>query len=384
MYSLSDKQIDFILSDIGARGVKTEDLQYNLLDHVCCIIENELEENGDFAQFYNKTISRFYKKELKELEDETQLLLTFKNYYTMKKLMIISGAFATTTFVFGSFFKIMHWPGASLLFFLGMITGCFLFLPLVFTLKARESKSIQNKLIAGVGTLDAILFCLSSLFKVFHWPGANIIWLVTLGVLFFVFIPLYFFYGIRNPETKVNTIVTSVMLVMIAGSLFLLTGLRGRTVSGNDAYVYMQTQELTKNVQNSLLRLPDSENKKALLVINGKCELLKSILMTEEIGMPQMPSNYNEQGQFSFHEHNVTNSFFKNPVAVKALNDLKEEVKKYNSSVTNASLKIDEEHSAIGVTEDEYSYTTNFWMLNSFSVIQMQLLHDAGKVVAQK
>lgn len=384
MYSLTDKQIDFILNDISARGVETEDLQYNLLDHICCIIENELEENGDFAQFYNQTIPRFYKKELKELEDETQLLLTFKNYYTMKKLMIISGAFATTTFVFGSFFKIMHWPGASALFFLGMITGCLIFLPLVFTLKARESKSIQNKLIAGVGTLDAILFCLSSLFKVFHWPGANIIWLITLAVLFFLFIPLYFFYGIRNPETKVNTIVTSVMLVMIGGSLFLLTGLRGRTVSENDAYVYIQTQELTKNIQNSLLRLPDSQNKKVLLEINGKCELLKGILMTEEIGMPQMPSNYNEQGQFSFHEHNVRNSFFKNPVAVKALNDLKEEVKKYNSSVTEASMKIDEEHSAIGVTEEKYNYTTNFWMLNSFSVIQMQLLKDAGKVVAQK
>lgn len=384
MYSLTDKQIDFILNDIGARGVKMEDLQYNLLDHICCIIENELEENGDFAQFYNKTISKFYKKELKELEDETQLLLTFKHYYTMKKTMIISGAVATTTFVFGSFFKIMHWPGASALFLLGMVTGCFIFLPLVFTLKARESKSIQTKLIAGVGTLDAILFCLSSLFKVMHWPGANIIWLVTLGVLFFLFIPIYFFYGVRNPETKINTVVTSVMLVMIGGSLFLLTGIRGRTVSGNDAYIYMQTQEITKNVHANLLRLPDSENKKALLEINGKCELLKGILMTEEIGMPQMPLNYNEQGQYSFHEHNVTNTFFKNPVAIKALNDLKEEVKKYNSSVAKASEKIDEEHSAIGVTEDEYYFTTNFWMLNSFTVIQMQLLKDAGQLVAQK
>ena len=43
MYLLSDKQIDHILSDIRRRGVEMEDLQYNLLDHICCILEQELE-----------------------------------------------------------------------------------------------------------------------------------------------------------------------------------------------------------------------------------------------------------------------------------------------------------------------------------------------------
>ena len=44
MYALSDQQIDFILNDIKIRGVETEDLQLNLLDHICCIIECELEQ----------------------------------------------------------------------------------------------------------------------------------------------------------------------------------------------------------------------------------------------------------------------------------------------------------------------------------------------------
>ena len=83
--------MDWILDDIRRRGIETEDLQANLLDHICCIIESELEENGDFGQFYSSVITRFYKHELIEVEEETQSLLLFKNYYTMKKIMMTSG-----------------------------------------------------------------------------------------------------------------------------------------------------------------------------------------------------------------------------------------------------------------------------------------------------
>ena len=82
MYCLSDKQIEYILNDIRRNGVEMEDLQLNLLDHICCIIEQNLEENGDFENFYSATLKTFYKKELREIEEETKTLLTFKNYYS--------------------------------------------------------------------------------------------------------------------------------------------------------------------------------------------------------------------------------------------------------------------------------------------------------------
>ena len=65
MYSISDQQIDFILHDLGANGIETESLQQDLLDHICIIIEQNLEEGGDFNQFYAATVKTFYKKELK-------------------------------------------------------------------------------------------------------------------------------------------------------------------------------------------------------------------------------------------------------------------------------------------------------------------------------
>ena len=54
MYSVNDKQIDYILNDIRRRGVEMEDLQSNLLDHICCIVEQNLDSDGDFEDFYKK------------------------------------------------------------------------------------------------------------------------------------------------------------------------------------------------------------------------------------------------------------------------------------------------------------------------------------------
>ncbi|HRD38307.1 MAG TPA: hypothetical protein PLC65_06720 [Bacteroidia bacterium] len=89
MYRVSDEQIEFILDDIKKRGIEMEDLQLNLLDHICCILERELKETDDFNAKYNKTIKQFFKSELWEIEEETVGLLYFKNYYKMKRFLYI-------------------------------------------------------------------------------------------------------------------------------------------------------------------------------------------------------------------------------------------------------------------------------------------------------
>jgi len=81
MYTLSDQQVDFILDDIRRHGIEIEDLQQNLLDHICILVEQNLEENGDFEQYYSSVISSFYRQEMREIEEETLFLLTHKTPY---------------------------------------------------------------------------------------------------------------------------------------------------------------------------------------------------------------------------------------------------------------------------------------------------------------
>ncbi len=123
MYRISDEQIDYIINDIRARGVDMESLQQNLLDHMCCVIEQNLKEGEDFEKFYQTTIKTFYKEALWEIEEETIQLLTFKNYYKMKKIMISSGIFSAITLSVGILFKFMHWPGAAICILLGIVSG---------------------------------------------------------------------------------------------------------------------------------------------------------------------------------------------------------------------------------------------------------------------
>src|SRR6266581_7526898 len=93
MYSLSDQQINFILTDIGNRGITIESLRQNLLDHICILIEQNLPDNGDFEAFYASTIQHFYKAELREIEEETVLLLYSKN-----RLLLSRGWFFVVLF----------------------------------------------------------------------------------------------------------------------------------------------------------------------------------------------------------------------------------------------------------------------------------------------
>jgi hypothetical protein len=224
MYHLSDNQIDFILDDIKKKGIQIESLQQNLLDHICCIIENEMSESDDFNKYYSTTIQKFYKNELFEIEQETNDLLTFKNFYFMKKVLILSGIATASSFVLGSIFKIMWWPGANILFVMAIALTSLLFLPLLFILKNKELKNVQEKLVLASGIIVGILYSIAILGSVMHWQMAKpgTFWLITIGFSFFIFIPLYFFNGIKKADAKLNTIIVSLLFVIFTSLQFLM------------------------------------------------------------------------------------------------------------------------------------------------------------------
>jgi hypothetical protein len=196
MYPLTDKQIDFILDDIRRRGVEMEDLQYNLLDHICCIIEQNLESDGNFEDFYNKTVPKFFKHELWEIEEEAILLLTYKNYYTMKKAMILGGNISLGLIALGTVLKIFHWPGAAISLLLGFIILCFVFFPSALYLNYNSAKKgLGINLTAFLG---GTILMIGVLFKVMHWPGTPLLLILGFGILLGIFIPLLLISKLRE------------------------------------------------------------------------------------------------------------------------------------------------------------------------------------------
>lgn len=298
MYCISEKQIDFILDDISARGIEMESLQQNLLDHVCCIIEQNLDEDGDFESFYSTVIATFYKVELKEIEEETINLLIHKNYYIMKKVMLISGSLSAGILSLGLLFKFMHWPGAAVMIFFGIILLSFIFLPLLFVLKIKEKQQSSDKVVVGIGTVCAILISIGILFKIMHWPFATLLETSALLLMLFLFIPIYFFSGVRNPQTKVNTIVSTILMIAGCGLVLSLVrapaGSKAQYVS--DTNYFLRGENILKTEEKYVADLAKGTENKALLE-NGKqifqlCENLKAFLLDKETGFKSLDVDF--------------------------------------------------------------------------------------------
>lgn len=186
MYVLNDKQIDFIHDDIRSRGIEMNELQQDLLDHVCCIIEENLTPDGDFEVFYQKTIATFFETDLKEIEEETKLLLTFKNFYKMKSFLTPLAVISVSVLSSGAFFKFMHWPGANLLILLGSIILAFGFLPIFSIVRSTEVGTAKAKWTNAVGCIAAILTIAMGVFRFMHWPFASAIMLssIFMGIVY--------------------------------------------------------------------------------------------------------------------------------------------------------------------------------------------------------
>ena len=386
MYQLSDKQIDHILNDIGARGVEMESLQQNLLDHICCIIEQDLEENGDFESFYQKTIKTFYKDALWEIEEETLLLLTFKNYYTMKKAMIVSGTISTALLSMGLIFKFMHWPGASLGILLGIGTLSLVFLPLMFLLKIKEKQDIKDKLTIGIGAFAGILISLGILFKIMHWPYANIMMTSSLTILLLVFLPFYFFSGIRNPETKVNTIVSSILLISASG--LLLTLMRSPRASflidKQLTETYLRDDQLLRVEIKDIRLMGDSTNselnKKGEEII-AHCDVIKKrfIELESENGSTDLKADL--ANNIVMHEHTVQ-AGFRNEMYNELSNKLETLSKEYNALAAKThQLPIVFE--TISNSKEANSMSC-FVMLNQLTLVQRTVLQNQRTLLATK
>jgi hypothetical protein len=335
MYCLSEQQIDFILNDIRARGVEMEDLQSNLLDHICCLVEENLKEGEDFESFYRQTIPLFYKKELWELEEETITLLIFKNYPVMKKAMIRSGIISASLLSLGIIGKFLRLPGSSPCLVLGIVLMSFVFLPLLFTLKAREQKNVKDKVIIGLGVFAASLMCLSVLFKIMLWPYAMVLGLSSVFILLVLFLPIYFVNGIRNPDTKVNSIVTSILLIGGCGlflSLVSVKRLQGTLV--NELSIYTTGEQILKTEQGQLAVLTSRGSKPLQAMpetehINKLCEALKSSMFeyaTGHAGSVPAFGNIPDLHQ----DFNPGDFLIGNPKAMDQLEELERVVLDYN------------------------------------------------------
>ena len=361
MFRLRDEHIDFISADIRKRGIYLDDLHDNLLDHVCCIIENEMQEEQDFQTFYSDVIQRFFEKELSEIEDETFLLVTFKNYHTMKTITTSSGIVAALLMSAGILFKYMHWPGASLFLVLGITLTSLIFMPLLFIFRSKTSTTTRDKLLLGSGVSLGIVLSLHILFKIMHWPGANLL-LNIINIALFIFIPVYFFTGYRNEQTRSNTVLMTVLMILGLGLLFTIkrSPRSERQLNATVSNIYRNSEIILQRQAKLAQQKPDTmAEAQVRSKIIANCEYIKKAIATdiEESEFGEMVAC-----------HSASDFVESNPDIAEQIDDLKTNIKRYNLTAENNKLLSEER------IETVVKMQAGVNLCSLLTLIEMQLL----------
>jgi hypothetical protein len=223
MPELSLHHIDQISRDIGRQEIVFSHLLHDLIDHVCCDVEFEMQNGLSFSEAYGKVKIKMGPRRLQEIQEETLYSVDTKYRY-MKTLMKISAVVGTIVFGTAALFKIQHWPGAGIMLTLGAFILAFIFLPSALGVLWKETHS-KNKLFLFISTfITGFFLILGTVFKIQHWPLAGIF--LSLAVLFgiFLFVPALLINRFNDVENKAKRpvyIFGSIGLVCyMAGMLF--------------------------------------------------------------------------------------------------------------------------------------------------------------------
>jgi hypothetical protein len=200
MPELSLANIDQISKDVRNEEISFSHLLDNLIDHVCCDVEDEMMSGLDFQEAYNRVRKKMGSdRRLREIQAETLYAVDSK-YRKMKNTMKISGITGTIIFGVAVLFKIQHWPGAGAMLTIGAMILALIFLPSSLIVLWKETHNMKRLILFVSGFISCFTFITGTLFKVQHWPLAGMFLLVSAGCAIILLIPSLLSTRLGNPE----------------------------------------------------------------------------------------------------------------------------------------------------------------------------------------
>jgi len=195
MNNLTKKDIEFITQIINNSSIKSAQMKEDLIDHFCCAVEEEMKKGESFSKSYDMAYQYICPDGFDEIQRETIFLLTSKKIKRMKRLLYLSGYLSAIGITTSFFMKLNHIAGAQIALLVTTALFVLVFLPALFVnlYKRDLTKSTSDKLKYIFGFLGILIFILSVLFKISHWPGATMIFLSSVVIINFAFFPLLFF-----------------------------------------------------------------------------------------------------------------------------------------------------------------------------------------------
>lgn len=192
MVELTNAQIDH-LQELICRKIESKTLRSEILDHCCCSIESQMGRGKNFNEACQEALRLLHPVGLSEIELDVHIALNQIIPIIMKKILFFSGFIATFAISASLMFKFMKWPEGQLLMLIGNVFLLFSMIGLLIQLlrfpAAFKGLTFKRTLI---GTIAGLLISTGLIFKIMHWPWANIPFTLGMGLLIVLFLPLFF------------------------------------------------------------------------------------------------------------------------------------------------------------------------------------------------
>lgn len=192
---LSEEQIRIIKESVHNSSITLATLKDDIIDHLCCVVEIKLDRQQNFENALKEALHDLAPEGLDMIQKETIFLLNSTKIIFMKRIMYFIGLVSAMSFVLGTTFAMMHWPGATELSIGGFLGFTFLFIPLhtIDYFKANLQRALSEKLRLFMGVASAMVMAAAIIFKLLHLTGADILLLAGAGLFTFGFLPFLFF-----------------------------------------------------------------------------------------------------------------------------------------------------------------------------------------------
>lgn len=189
--NLSSQQLLNIRQLIEESPISRLDMRENLIDHICCAVENKIANGQCFDVALAASLEDLAPNGLKEIEMETFLMLNAK-IITMKKFTYSAGLLFSISASFGSIFKVLHMPGANELTILGFGGLALVFAPFLILVRQKSWKSNVEKFREVFFLMSIILVAIGMTLKIFRLAGSEGTLLTGLVLFTLGFLPLAF------------------------------------------------------------------------------------------------------------------------------------------------------------------------------------------------
>jgi hypothetical protein len=119
------------------------------------------------------------------------IYVLYKENKGKRFFLYLSGFISFFPLTVGTLFKVQHWPAAGILLTIGLGAMVLLFLPTLLYVKIKDSGRRDLNLVYIIGVTGGMIHLSGFLFKLMHWPGAGVMFCFGAILLVVIFLPYY-------------------------------------------------------------------------------------------------------------------------------------------------------------------------------------------------